>query len=79
MNYETDPSMASPMGKRPSRQARRLAPPLRGLLWSPEMEDSPKGRGSQRSWRDSHRESESSQDSEIKGYLTLSPPTRSRL
>jgi hypothetical protein len=79
MNYETDPSMAGPMGKRPVWQAYRLVQPLRGLLRPPEMEDVLEAPSSQRSWRDSHRESESSQDSEIKGYLTLSPPTRSRL
>jgi len=79
MNYETDPSMAGPMGKRPVWQAYRLVNPLRGLLWSPEMGDSPENQVSQRSWRDSRRDSESSQDSELKGYLTLSPPPRSRL
>ena len=79
MNYETDPSMASPMGKRPIWQAYRLAQPLRSILWSPEVEDAPQDRGSQRSRRDSRRDSESSQDTELKGYLTLSPPPRSRL
>ena len=73
MNYETDPSMASPMGKRPSRQARRLAQPLRGLLWAPELEEAPEDQGSRRSWRDSRL------DSELKGYLTFSPPPRSRM
>jgi hypothetical protein len=72
MNYETDPSMASPMGKRPIRQVYRLVQPLRGLLRSPEMEDTPKNQGSRRA-------SESNQGSESKGYLTLSPPPRSRL
>ena len=72
MNYEIGPSMASPIGKRPAWQAHRLVQPLRGLLRTPDVEDVPED-------PDSHLPSESGQDPEIEGYLTLSPPPRSRL
>jgi hypothetical protein len=79
MYYETDSFLTCPVGKRPIRQAYRLVQPLRRLLRSSEMEDAPKARGAQQSCHESRRVTRSSLDRELEGYLTLSPPPRSRL
>jgi hypothetical protein len=79
MDHETEASMSGPMGKQPMRHADRTIRILKALLWFAQREDGPTDQGLERCSGETRRARGADQDLQLQGYLTFSPPPRSRL
>jgi len=77
--HETETLMCGPMGKRPMRHADRAVRIFKAMSWFAEQEDGLQRQGRERCRRETRRARGADQGLQAEGYLTLSPPPRSRL